>query len=72
VIDAEEFIGVKSFKAKGKRITTYELAEIREIEPTRFPEPENPLPPDIDVEPEEEDKPASEVLDEITGQQRLF
>ena len=38
-IDAEEFIGVKGFKAKGKRISNYTIAEIRELEPTRFPEP---------------------------------
>jgi len=74
IIDVEEFIGVKSLKAKGKRITTYEVAEIREIEPTRFPEPEpEDLPqPDIDIESEEDDKPVPELMDEITGQQRLF
>ncbi|MCH5231488.1 MAG: DNA gyrase/topoisomerase IV subunit A, partial [Muribaculaceae bacterium] len=38
-IDAEEFIGVKGFKAKGKRISNYTIAEIRELEPIRFPEP---------------------------------
>ena len=74
IIDVEEFIGVKSFKAKGKRITTYEVADIKEIEPVRFPEPEeeNPPQPDIDIEPEEDEKPLNEILDEITGQQRLF
>lgn len=39
-IDAEEFIAVKGFKAKGKRLTVYDLAEIKELEPLRFPEPE--------------------------------
>ncbi len=39
-IDAEQFIGVKSVKAKGKRITTYQIDTITELEPTRFPEPE--------------------------------
>ncbi len=38
-IETEDFIGVKSFKAKGKRISTYNIAEIKELEPTRFPEP---------------------------------
>jgi len=73
IIDVEEFIGVKSLKAKGKRITTYEVADIKEIEPVRFPEPEeeNPTQPDIDIEPEDE-KPMNELIDEITGQQRLF
>jgi topoisomerase-4 subunit A len=39
-IDAEEFIAVKGFKAKGKRITTLQLDQCTELEPTRFPEPE--------------------------------
>lgn len=36
-IDSEEFIGLKSFKAKGKRLTTYTLASVEDI----TPEPEN-------------------------------
>ncbi len=39
-IDAEEFIAVKGFKAKGKRLTTYALDQVTELEPTRFPEPD--------------------------------
>jgi len=39
-IDAEQFIGVKSFKAKGKRATTYEVSAFNELEPVRF-EPAN-------------------------------
>lgn len=59
-IDAEEFIAVKSFKAKGKRLTTYQLAEVKELEPLRFPpepepEPEPPIP-----EAEEEPTPETE------------
>jgi topoisomerase-4 subunit A len=38
VVDAEQFIGVKSFKAKGKRITTFDVSRIYELEPVRFPE----------------------------------
>ncbi len=45
VIDADEFIGVKSYKAKGKRLTTFEVETINELEPVRFKEkvkdPEN-------------------------------
>ncbi|MBQ3576447.1 MAG: DNA gyrase/topoisomerase IV subunit A, partial [Coprobacter sp.] len=37
-VEAEEFIGVKSFKAKGKRLTTFEVEEIKELEPIRQPE----------------------------------
>lgn len=39
-IDAEEFIAVKGFKAKGKRVTTFDVLDVKELEPTRFPEPE--------------------------------
>ena len=37
VIELDEFIGVKSFKARGKRLTAYEIDEILELEPTRHP-----------------------------------
>ncbi len=40
-IAAEEFISVKSFRAKGKRLTTYEVESVEETEPF---EPENSLP----------------------------
>lgn len=74
VIDVDEFIAVKGFKAKGKRITTYEIESINELEPTRFPEPEEDAPAtqNIDIEPEEEEKSASDILDEITGQMKIF
>lgn len=32
VVEAEEFIAEKSFKARGKRLTTFEVKEIRELE----------------------------------------
>ena len=38
IIDVESFIGVKSFKAKGKRVTTYEVSSIVELEPVPFTE----------------------------------
>ena len=38
-VDAEEFIAVKGFKARGKRLTTYEVETINELEPLRFKEP---------------------------------
>ena len=37
-LDAEQFIAVKGFKAKGKRLSTYQIESIEELEPTRFPE----------------------------------
>lgn len=36
IVDAEEFISVKSYKARGKRMTTFEVAAINELEPIRF------------------------------------
>lgn len=38
VVDADEFIGIKSLKAKGKRLTTNEIASIEPLEPLRFPD----------------------------------
>ena len=40
VIDAEEFVGVKGFKAKGKRLTTFKVSKIKQLESIRFPESE--------------------------------
>jgi len=36
VVDADEFIAIKGFKAKGKRISTYNVETINELEPIRF------------------------------------
>lgn len=51
-IDAEQFIAQKSFKAKGKRLTTWKIESIEELEPTRFPEPPSE---DNDEEPDGSD-----------------
>ena len=58
VIELSDFIAVKGWKAKGKRLTAYEVKEIVELEPLRFdppvaeslPEPEEEV---IAVEPDE-------------------
>jgi topoisomerase-4 subunit A len=39
-IDAEQFIAVKGFKAKGKRLSTWQIESIEELEPVRQPEEE--------------------------------
>lgn len=77
IIDAEEFIGVKSFKAKGKRISTYTVETINELEPLRkeIPQPEVPeaeLPDDTDAVTGSQSEVNSDILDEITGQMKLF
>jgi topoisomerase-4 subunit A len=33
IVDVAEYIGVKSFKAKGKRLSVYEISTITELEP---------------------------------------
>ena len=78
-IDVEEFIGVKGIKAKGKRVSTFDVGEVIELEPTRWPEPvEEDAEPDDD-EPQDGapdtgdgDDNDSDVLDELTGQMKLF
>ncbi len=78
VLDAEEFVGVKSFKAKGKRITTLNVASVEELEPLRFPEEKTPVDDggEDDDTPEETDpdqgKSQQDVADELTGQMHLF
>ena len=75
IVDAEEFIAVKGFKAKGKRLTNYTIDTINELEPTRQPEPA-PIPEEPEEEPEnldpDRDKSESDILDELTGQMKLF
>ncbi|MDE6375545.1 MAG: DNA gyrase/topoisomerase IV subunit A, partial [Alistipes sp.] len=44
-VDVDEFVGVKSHRAKGKRLTTYEVAALRFIEPELPPDPD-PAPAD--------------------------
>ena len=75
-LDAEEFIGVKSFKARGKRITTLNVAGVVELEPLRFSEEPNGEETDENREIIDEDpdagKSQQDVADEMTGQMHLF
>ena len=72
VIDAEEFIGVKGYSAKGKRVTTHDVAEITFIEPIK--------PDEEPIIEEEVEEPAIEVdeaalfkpTEEIPEQKSLF
>ena len=65
--DVESFIGVKGLKAKGKRLHTWNIEKIEELEPLRFPEPEN----EQKVE-EEETSPESSSGPDENGQMSLF
>ena len=86
-VDAEQFVGVKGFKAKGKRLTTWTVDKIEELAPTRFPEKEKEEDENSDDDPQEENpttgneeenldpdagKSQQQVIDEITGQLNLF
>lgn len=75
IVEADEFIAVKGFKAKGKRLTTYAIDTINELEPTRQPEPQ-PATDESEEEPEnldpDQDKSEGDILDELTGQMKLF
>ena len=78
-IDVDSFIAVKGFKAKGKRISTFNIDKIEELEPTRFPEaPAEGEGEDAETDEEDENldpdagKTQQQVIDEITGQLNLF
>ena len=80
-IDAESFVGQKSFKAKGKRLTNWAVERIEELESLRHPEPEEQAdePAEGTSTPQEEEnldpdkgKSQQQVIDEITGQLSLF
>ena len=81
VIDAWDFIGVKSSKARGKRLTTFTIESIIEIDPRPVDDDEIPddtdQPQEIIVEDAIEDNTShqtsdEEVRDEINGQTRIF
>ena len=87
-IECEEFVSVKGFKAKGKRISTLAIASVEELEPTRQPVSEQQSQvigreatlarQEEETEPEPEnldpdrDKSQQDVIDELTGQLNLF
>ena len=77
-VDAETFISVKGFKAKGKRVCTWDVEAVKELEPLRHPDPlpEQTDDESDDNEPENLDpdagKSQQQVIDEMTGQLNLF
>jgi topoisomerase-4 subunit A len=81
IIDVDNFIKVKGFKAKGKRLTTFTIGEITELEPTRFPEPATDISDNtentgteqpVDIPDPDVNKSDDEIRDEQTGQLSLF
>ena len=79
-VDVEQFIGVKGFKARGKRLTTFTTEKIEELEPLRHAEEmteteedgDNDTSEDDIVEDPDDGKSQQQVIDEITGQLNLF
>lgn len=81
-LDADEFIGIKSHRAKGKRISNYEVAVVEELEPLRFPEIDEEEEilgsKKIEIEYDDEEseidvkKKNKDDKDEIEGQMKLF
>ena len=87
-INVNEFAIIKGFKARGKRLTTYELASLEEMEPEEEQNEDENLtedkgqdqeqatkePQTTDVENLDPDagKSQSQIIDEITGQLNLF
>lgn len=65
IIEASDFVGVKSFKAKGKRLTTFTVDRIEELEPTRRPEPQEDM-EDTDTPETENDNVAEEDNEQMT------
>lgn len=81
-VDAEEFIAVKGFKAKGKRLTTWTVDKIEQLEPLKGAvedgdddETDGDGQPDVpkgeNLDPDA-GKSQQQVIDEITGQLSLF
>ena len=65
IVDASEFVGVKSFKAKGKRLTTFTVDKIEELEPIVREEAE--------VQTEfEENELEEDIPNDDDGQMKLF
>ena len=75
-VDAMDFIAVKSYKARGKRLTTYAVDKVEELEPREVEDVEEDETeaaiPDDESAPDSEEKSDDEVRDEINGQQRIF
>ncbi len=81
IIDAEEYIGVKSFKAKGKRVSNWAIESITAIEPREVPEEEAETPQVATIDDDVVDTEsigADDVIDQgavrdsLTGQMRIF
>ena len=53
-IDADSFVGVKGVKARGRRVTAFNVKDVEELVPLRMPEPE-PEPEPVEADSDEND-----------------
>lgn len=63
IIEVAEFIGVKSFRAKGRRLSNYSVADIRELDPVVRSEAAPP-PPETENGSEEDFPPQQHTPDD--------
>ena len=80
-IDVDSFAMVKGIKAKGKRVTTWQVDSVEELEPLRQPEEDSngndgsdndgAGKPEEDLDPDA-GKSQQQIIDEMTGQLNLF
>lgn len=68
IIEVAEFIGIKSYKAKGKRLTSYVVNNIQEIEPVVKKESHPAVP---EQENDEEDEPSHPPVHDDPAQMKL-
>jgi topoisomerase-4 subunit A len=71
IVEVAEFINVKGFKAKGKRLTTYQVHKILELEPIIHKEPHRETEPDAPEAVENTDID-DESDEENNGQMSIF
>jgi topoisomerase IV subunit A len=74
IIEAAEFIAIKGFKAKGKRLSNYEVATVTELEPIRYKEeiPVEEIQQQPDEQPPDDEKPKISDTGDIGEQMSLF
>lgn len=71
IIEVAEFIGVKSFKAKGKRLTSYMVENIEEIEPVVKKESHTGSPEHTDNEDDNDEESSHPPIHEDPAQMKL-
>jgi topoisomerase IV subunit A len=76
IVDIENFIAVKGFKALGNQLTSDKLKQVNLLEPLPYEEPEEVIPEELEVAGETEVGPKDDTDDDVQlnedGQITLF